>query len=192
MTYRNSSEKHTFPSPANGTDDCEAHQKNWVAAYTRPRSEKKIAEELNKIGIETYLPTQKQIRQWSDRKKPVEMVVIPLIVFAYLSANELLTLKKHPLVSKILSRPGEKDAAVIPIDEINKLKFILGQSDIPISFDTGVFSAKNTVRVVRGPLMGLHGEVMKCADGSSELIVSIDFLGGARLKIQKSDLELLK
>ena len=116
------------------------------------------------------------------------MVVIPLIVFAYLSANELLTLKKHPLVSKILSRPGEKDAAVIPIDEINKLKFILGQSDIPISFDTGVFSAKNTVRVVRGPLMGLQGEVLECADGSSELIVSIDFLCGARVKIQKSDM----
>lgn len=192
MASYKSPEKHTFLSPANGTDDREACKKNWVAAYTRPRSEKKIVEELSKTGIEVYLPTQKQIRQWSDRKKPIEVVVIPLIIFAYLSIDELLTLKKHPLVSKILSRPGEKDAAVIPIDEINKLKFILGQSDIPVSFDAGVFVAKNTVRVTRGPLMGLHGEVMECADGSSELVVSIDFLGGARLKIQKSELELLK
>lgn len=109
-----------------------------------------------------------------------------------MSINELLTLKKHPLVQKILSRPGEKDAAVIPMDEIDKLKFILGQSDSPVSFDAGVFSVKNTVRVIRGSLMGLHGTVMEYADGSSELVVSIDFLGGARLKIQKSDLELLK
>ena len=192
MASRNSFEKHTFFSPANGADDREAYQKNWVAVYTRPRSEKKAAEELNKAGIEVYLPIQKQIRQWSDRKKSVVVVVIPLIVFAYLSINELLTLKKHPLVQKILSRPGEKDAAVIPMDEIDKLKFILGQSDSPVSFDAGVFSVKNTVRVTRGPLMGLHGTVMEYADGSSELVVSIDFLGGARLKIQKSDLELLK
>lgn len=192
MTSGNPSEKHTFPSPPNGTDDREAHPKNWVAAYTRPRSEKKAAAELHKAGIEIYLPTQRLVRQWSDRKKSIEVAVIPLIIFAHLSTDELPVLKRHPLVLDILSRPGEKSAAVIPADEIDKLKFILGQSDIPVSFGPGVFSAKNTVRIVRGPLMGLHGEVMECADGSSELVVSIDFLGGARLKIQKSDLEQLK
>ena len=72
MASRNSFEKPTFFSPANGADDREAYQKNWVAVYTRPRSEKKAAEELNKAGIEVYLPIQKQIRQWSDRKKALK------------------------------------------------------------------------------------------------------------------------
>ena len=44
-------------SAVNGTDDREAHEKFWVAAYTRPRCEKKAVAEIKKLGIETYLPT---------------------------------------------------------------------------------------------------------------------------------------
>lgn len=56
-------------TPVNGTDDHEAHSKIWIAVYTRPRSEKNVANELSKSGIETYLHIQKQLRIWSDRKK---------------------------------------------------------------------------------------------------------------------------
>ena len=48
-----------FVSPANGTDDREACSKFWIAAYTRPHIEKKVATELSKSGIETYVPIQK-------------------------------------------------------------------------------------------------------------------------------------
>ena len=46
-------------SSINGTDDREAHPKFWNALYTRPRSEKKVKEILDKMGIEIYLPIQK-------------------------------------------------------------------------------------------------------------------------------------
>ena len=41
--------------------------------YTKPRQEKKIANELTKIGIEAYCPGKVVERQWSDRKKKVEV-----------------------------------------------------------------------------------------------------------------------
>ena len=66
------SNTHSVP-PVNGTDDREARSKFWIAVYTRPRSEKKAASELNKLGIETYLPIQRQLRKWSDRKKIVDV-----------------------------------------------------------------------------------------------------------------------
>ena len=47
------------------------------------------------------------------------------------------------------------------------------------------------VRVVRGPLIGLEGEVVECNYGTSELIVQIDLLGGARMTIDKKELELI-
>ncbi len=53
-------------SSANVTGDREACSKFWIAAYTRPRSERKAAQELAKLGIETYVPVQKQMRLWSD------------------------------------------------------------------------------------------------------------------------------
>ncbi len=40
--------------------------------------------------------------------------------------------------------------------------------------------------------MELVGQVEYCKDGSAELIIKIDLLGGARMKIDKSEIELIK
>jgi transcription antitermination factor NusG len=44
--------------------------KNWYVVYTKPKWEKKVAEQLTKMGIECC-PLITQVRQWSDRKKKV-------------------------------------------------------------------------------------------------------------------------
>jgi transcription antitermination factor NusG len=44
-------------------------EKKWYALYTRSRWEKKIHEALLEKGIESYLPLQKILKQWSDRRK---------------------------------------------------------------------------------------------------------------------------
>ncbi len=53
----------------NGTNDCEAHPKFWIAALVQMNCEKKASTLLNKAGYETYTPTQEEINQWSDCKK---------------------------------------------------------------------------------------------------------------------------
>ena len=178
-------------SPVNGTDDREARSKFWIAAYSKPRAEKKTASELSKLGIETYVATQFQIRQWSDRKKKVEVVVIPSIVFAQIHESQLNMVLFHSNILKIITKPGERKAAKIPPIQIDNLKFILGQTDTPVLFDPNIISVHDTVRVVRGPLAGLEGEVVYCSDGTPELIVQIDLLGGARMTIDKTEMELL-
>ena len=60
-------------SPANGTDDREAHPKYWVATLVQVRSEKAVGKKLQGLDIENYVPTQWEIHQWSDRKKKVEV-----------------------------------------------------------------------------------------------------------------------
>lgn len=179
-------------SAVNGTDDREARSKFWIAAYTKPRFEKKTASELTKLGVETYVATQFQIRQWSDRKKEIEIIVIPSIVFARVFNQQLNTILFHRNILKVITKPGEKKAAKIPSIEIDKLKFILGQTDTPVLFDPNIISVHDTVRVVRGPLAGLKGEVVNCNNGTSELIVQIDLLGGARMTVDKIELELMK
>lgn len=146
---------------------------------------------MTKLGIETYVATQFQIHQWSDRKKQVEIVVIPSIVFAQIFENQINTIIFHRNILKIITKPGEKKAAKIPSIQIDKLKFILGQTDIPVLFDTRIIAVHDTVRVVRGPLTGLEGEVVNLNNGTSELVVQIDLLGGARMTIEKIELELI-
>jgi len=189
---RNFSERVTA---VDGTDDREAHSKFWIAAYTRPKSEKKAASELAKnplLNIETYVATQTLIRQWSDRKKKVESVVIPMIVFAEVSTEEdVLAVKKHPLILKVLTLPGQKDPAHIPSKQIEQLRFMLDESEDPVEFVQGDFKVSDVVKVIHGPLSGLEGIVERTSNGKAFIIISIDLLGGAKTSVNSSDLERL-
>ena len=53
----------------------------WFALYTRPKNEKKVTEQLVKLGIEVYCPLVTQVKQWSDRKKKVATPLISSYVF---------------------------------------------------------------------------------------------------------------
>lgn len=176
-------------SAVNVTDDREARSKFWIAAYTRPKSEKKAATELAKNpGIGTYAPTQVVIKQWSDRKKKVEVVVIPMVIFAEVSSDEdILTIKKHPLILKILTLPGRKEPAQIPSKQIEQLKFMLNESEEPVEFVKVNFKVSDEVKVVRGHLSGLEGVVQRTSDGQAFIIITIDLLGGAKASVNESD-----
>lgn len=56
-------------SLVNGTNDREAYPKRWVAALVQMNCERKVASKLDKLGITNYVPIQKEVHQWSDRKK---------------------------------------------------------------------------------------------------------------------------
>ena len=45
----------------------------WYVLYTNPKAEKKVAEQLTKIGVINYCPLIKKVHQWSDRKKKIEI-----------------------------------------------------------------------------------------------------------------------
>jgi transcriptional antiterminator RfaH len=55
--------------------------KNWFVFYTKSRQEKKVNDLLLRHGFEPYLPLQKVLRQWSDRKKKVEVPLFNSYIF---------------------------------------------------------------------------------------------------------------
>jgi len=61
---------------------------NWFVIYTKSRQEKKVALQLEKMGITVYCPMINQIRQWSDRKKRVEVPLISSYVFVQLKERD--------------------------------------------------------------------------------------------------------
>ena len=91
------------------------------------------------------------------------------------------------------SKPGlSRPLAVIPQVQIDTLRFMLGQSDVPVSIVDAPYRAGDRIVVVRGSLRGLEGEVVRTTEGRSELIVRIDLLGCARVEIDSLDIEPLK
>tara|TARA_Y100000991_G_scaffold195144_1_gene164247 strand:- start:356 stop:814 length:459 start_codon:yes stop_codon:yes gene_type:complete len=62
---------------------------NWFVLLTKPRFEKKVEERLLSFGIEAYCPTRKEIRFWSDRKKKVDIPVLPSMVLVRLKEEDV-------------------------------------------------------------------------------------------------------
>ncbi|MGL2988145.1 UpxY family transcription antiterminator [Flavobacterium sp. RSSA_27] len=61
---------------------------NWYVLYTKPKWEKKVADKLLEMGVKAYCPTTVQVRQWSDRKKKVEVPLFSSYVFVQLEERE--------------------------------------------------------------------------------------------------------
>ena len=61
---------------------------SWHVILTKPRQEKKVATNLLQLGIEAFCPVRKEIRQWSDRKKKVEVPLLPSMVLVCISEAE--------------------------------------------------------------------------------------------------------
>lgn len=60
----------------------------WYVLYCRSRNEKKIAETLEKMGIEVYCPLVSDVRQWSDRKKKISTPLFTCYVFVKLKEKQ--------------------------------------------------------------------------------------------------------
>lgn len=171
----------------------------WFVAIVNPRHEKTVADKLQKINLETYVAIQQEVHQWANgRRKKVDRVVIPSMVFVKCSEQERRRIVTLPYILRFLvNRSGSsanglnKPIAVIGEAEMEKLKFMLGHSDTPVEFVPTEFRIHDTVRVIRGNLAGLEGEIRANSDGTHTLLVSLSVLGGALLHIHPHDVEKL-
>ena len=93
---------------------------NWYVLYTKPKWEKKVAEQLNEKGIECYCPLIIKVKQWSDRKKKVEVPLFNSYVFVQIEdANRNSVFVSNGVVRYLfwLGKP-----AIVRDEEIDILK----------------------------------------------------------------------
>lgn len=82
--------------------------KNWYVLYVKSRAEKKVAERLREEGREIFCPVKTEWRQWSDRRKQVEVPYFRSYVFVRFSfREERLALLQTPGVVRILFWLGQ-------------------------------------------------------------------------------------
>ena len=179
-------------SLVNGTNDREAYPKRWIAVLVQVNCEKKTATRLGKVGYETYIPTQQEVHQWSDRKKKVDRLIMPMVVFVRATENEEEWLRNQSFIHKLLALPGsdedkKKFATPIPDNQIERLKFLLENAESEVTIVSN-FKVGDSVRVISGPLKGLEGVVSEADEKSSIVGVMINGIGYAFVKIAKEDL----
>ncbi len=172
-----------------------AEKRQWFVAIVNHNTEKAVGERLERLGVESYVASQCEMRVWRNgRKAKVNRVVIPSTVFVKCSESERRHIVTLPYINRFMTDKAGTHAlqrqplAVIPDGQIETLRFMLGNSDTPVTM-TDSFCKGDRVRVIRGGLRGLEGEVVNSAGANSELIVRIDFFGCARLTIDPINVE---
>jgi transcription antitermination factor NusG len=134
------------------------NEKRWYALYTKSRTEKKVEVELAAKDLEVYLPLEKKLKQWSDRKKWVKEPLIRSYIFVRVNRVELEKAYYTPGVVKIVHFEGKP--APIPDKQIQAIKDIL-ESGESYEVTSDAFELGQMVKVTGGNLQGLKGELIK-------------------------------
>lgn len=174
-------------------------KRHWFVAIVKHNTEKASAQKLTKQGYECYVACQPEYRIWKNgRKAKVDRIVIPSIIFIYCTESERRPLLNFPYIFRFLTDKAElpdqfgKSIAIIPEKQIETLKFMLGNSDTTISFVNRIYRVGEKIKVIRGKLLGLEGEVLTLNDGRTDIFVSLGILGCAKVSINPTDLEPIK
>lgn len=157
-------------------------EKFWLAAYTKMHHEKKTRDKLTAMGIENFLPVQMEVHQWSDRKKKVERVLIPMMIFVRVNSMQQLEVLKLSSVTRYVVLRNEHKPAIIPDKQMENFRFMLDFSDETIHFTDEIFTVGEKVKVIKGPLKGLIGELIKI-NGKTNLAVRIEKIGCAAVEM---------
>lgn len=147
-------------------------QLNWYVVHTTPKREKKVANQISNLGMEFFLPTYKTVKQWSDRKKKVEVPLFPNYVFVHTSERERHLLFSISNLVRFVS--FESKPVKVREEEIQTVRRILEVDDMEIG-EANYFETGSKVRISRGQLAGLEGRVLK-NNGRSRLLIRIDEL----------------
>jgi transcriptional antiterminator RfaH len=151
----------------------------WFVIYTKSRNEKKVAELLQKNGVEVFCPLVKLKKNWSDRKKIVETPLFNSYVFVNLSEKDRNVVFYVPGVIRYLF--WLKKPAIVKDSEIESLKTILHET--MDSFTIENYQIGDTVKISEGVFKGVDGVIEK--QSKNKLHVILENVG-KKITLQRS------
>lgn len=131
----------------------------WYAISTRSRHEKMVRDRLAGIGVEPFLPLTRKLSQWSDRNVWTNNPLFSGYCFARFALMNSLAIRQTPGVVRIV---GVIMPEAIPEEEMAALRK-LADSERPFE-PQDYFVEGAWVEVVRGPLAGLRGQLIRRAN----------------------------
>lgn len=140
----------------------------WHVIYTKPKNEKKVADQLQQIGVDVYCPLVTIVKQWSDRKKKVQMPLFNSYVFVNISEKEREIVFQVPGVVRYLFWLGKP--AVVREEEIAALQE--GLRETIVSYEVRGIKVGDMVPIPSGPFHGKEGIVKQINKNSLQLVLT--------------------
>ena len=148
-----------------------ATEPQWYAVHTRSQHEKAVVNQLQRRGIETFLPLISEVHRWSDRRKVVQLPLFSCYAFVHMRlAPELwYTVTQTNGVLGFVGASGE--GIPIPESRIENLRALLS-SDVPYTL-CPFLQVGQRVRIRGGALDGIEG-LLTARNGDRTLVISVE------------------
>jgi transcription antitermination factor NusG len=146
---------------------------NWYAVQTRSRHEKMVVRQLERQGFSTFLPLTSQLRQWSDRRKLVDLPLFPGYAFlrmVYQPEQRLRVLGTEGIVS-FVGIHGQ--GMPIPDRQIEHIQTLLANK-VPLE-SYPFLKVGQRVRIRSGSLNGTEGILVGQASDRM-LVISVELI----------------
>ncbi len=151
----------------------------WFAVYTKYKSEKEVARRLARKGIECYVPINRVVREYTRKRKIVELPLINCYIFVRIRKPEYVPVLETEFVSKFIH--FAKDLLSIPEEEIQLLKRVC-QEYGEIDTVEAAFRAGQPVEIVGGNLTGVKGIMV--SDLGKNFLLELEHIGiGLRIEV---------
>jgi transcription antitermination factor NusG len=142
----------------------------WYPLQTRYQCEKKVDAALRDEGFESFAPTHREARRWSDRTKLVELPLFPGYTFVRMEADPRLLVKVLRLPGLVRFVMSGRELVAVPNEEIETVRALVQSS---ISYQPGPFPAVGErVRIHGGFLEGVEG-ILTAQMGRGEIVISV-------------------
>ena len=147
----------------------------WYVIYTRPRHEKKVAEQLDNLELPYFLPITRTLKMWAKRKKYMSLPLFPSYVFVkpqtaqqYVESLQIPGVLYYVKIGNKIAEISEK--------LIHKIKSVLsGDSDHSVEVSAELIKPGTVHHILSGPFAGLDCEVVE-HKGKNKLLVRIELL----------------
>jgi transcription termination/antitermination protein NusG len=132
-------------------------EEKWFVFYTKSRQEKKVRDIFLKKGFDVFLPLQKQMRQWSDRKKKVEVPLFNSYIFIKTTEPQIGEVLQVPGIAWNVRHNGKP--AILYNKEYEAIQYFL-ETGLSLELLTQPIVVEgDRVVIADGPLKGVFGQV---------------------------------
>jgi transcription antitermination factor NusG len=143
----------------------------WFALRTKARHEKQVRDRLAAHGFEPLLPIVKQLSQWKDRRKEVELPLFSGYCFARFRWEDRMPVANVTGVVSIVGAASHPER--IPEEEIEALRALMASH---LAYGTHPYLEEGmSVEVTRGPLEGVRGVLLR-RDKRHRLVISVHLI----------------
>lgn len=146
----------------------------WFAAYTKINQELTIKRRLDGIGVENYLAMRDEVRETPSGKKNVRVILIPHLIFIRTDQTTAYSLVNEQGINVVyLKDLVTRHLLVVPEKQMRDFMFLLDFSDSIVEVINEELKRGDRVRVIKGPLVGLEGELLRIK-GHKRVIVKLE------------------